>query len=69
MRQPMKRTTSKPGKDTSGKTRKSSQGVAKSRRLLKGAPFGVDAASDGDIVSPRHELSEDDIKEHEDRRS
>ncbi len=68
----MKRTASgKTGKNAgvAGRKRKSSQGGARQSKPTKGAPFGVDVVNDGDIASPRRDLSEDDIKEQEDRRS
>jgi hypothetical protein len=43
--------------------------TSKRSKATKGAPFEVDAFNDGDIVSPRRDLSEDEIKEQEDRRS
>ena len=33
------------------------------------APFDVDTSDDGDIATPKRDLSEDEIKEQEDRRS
>jgi hypothetical protein len=68
----MQRTVSgKPGKgaDAGRQKRKSGRGTAKRPKPTKGAPFGVDVLNDGDIVSPRRDLSEDEIKEQEDRRS
>ncbi len=66
----MKRTVKSPGKSPGvlGGKPKSHAGA---RRLkpTKDAPFDVDVVNDGDIVSPRRDLSEDDIKEAEDRRS
>lgn len=35
----------------------------------KDAPFKVDVNDDGDFSSPRRDLSEDELKEQEDRRS
>ncbi len=66
----MKRTVKgKPGKGPVVRRRKGSPGAAKGPKPTKGAPFGVDTLNDGDIVSPRRDLSEDEIKEQEDRRS
>ena len=39
------------------------------RKPTKDAPFDVDTSDDGDIATPKRDLSEDEIKEQEDRRS
>ena len=57
------------GKKPKGDAAKSPK---RKRRLVdptKDAPFKVDPESDGDFALPRNDLSEDDLKEQEDRRS
>lgn len=66
----MKRTVkSKPGSPGVLGGKRKSHASARRLKPTKGAPFEVDVVNDGDIVSPRCDLSEDDIKEQEDRRS
>ena len=54
----------------SGKKKGGDGGQAKKRLLdpTKNAPFKVDPDSD-DFATPRNDLSEDELKEQEDRRS
>lgn len=50
--------------------RKSSQGhQTPPPKPATDAPFDVDVLDDGDIATPKRELSEAEIKEQEDRRS
>jgi hypothetical protein len=51
--------------------RKASKEVARERRHpdpTKDAPFRIDPEVDGDIALPRNDVSEDELKEEEDRR-
>lgn len=65
----MKRTAGGKSGKVSRARKRASKNVARRPKPTKEAPFGVDVLNDGDIVSPRRELSEDEIKEQEDRRS
>ncbi|MBX9711313.1 MAG: hypothetical protein K2X60_09790 [Xanthobacteraceae bacterium] len=69
----MKRTVSgKPGKKEPGVhagKNKNTHSSVRAPKPTKDAPFEVDVLNDGDIASPRRDLSEDEIKEQEDRRS
>lgn len=43
-------------------------GIKTPQKNLKDAPFDVDASDDGDMATPKRELSDDELKEQEDRR-
>jgi hypothetical protein len=55
-------------KKAKDKTKGSSKGKSPPANPTKGAPFKVDPDSN-DFVTPRIDLSEDELKEQEDRRS
>ncbi|RTL54616.1 MAG: hypothetical protein EKK40_02140 [Bradyrhizobiaceae bacterium] len=60
----------KPGRKRPGARKPSAKGGAIHRHSRsKDAPFAVDVTDDGDIATPKHVLSDDEIKEQEDRRS
>lgn len=53
-----------------GKKSKTGADVRKKKPLpTKDAPFQIDPNDDGDFASPKRELTEDEIKEQEDRSS
>lgn len=56
-------------KTDSGRNLKRARHDPQQLKPTKDAPFDVDASDDGDIATPKRDLSEDEIKEQEDRRS
>ncbi len=67
-RTPKGKQTGVNGADARSQKQKTSDVALQRVKPIQDAPFAVDVSNDGDIATPKRDLSEDEVKEQEERK-